>query len=478
MAFKMPMSWRSPRIAGHFVRVSLSAVWFMAAFAKACFGQAPPLDVPLAGPLLADPNAQILGAWVLYPSVRLSSSYSNNLFQSAVAPISTAFLGVSPSLIAEWTNGIHKTNIYGNFDVEAFPTQNELNEFNRQAGFIQSYSPLPDLTFRVQGDYTHQTFSAPLLSGIPSSLPTPTTQLLPNGNTILPNGQIISPTGQVVGQSIPALSTGSATNVVNPFDVFTATASAEKIFNRGIIEFTSSIARTDYQSNLITPSFTAATFSGHGAVWATPLFYVFSDGTTANLFDLSGVSTGQSTANSSSYRALAGIGSGQPGDFFHESVYYGHQGSEQEGSGSAGGEIYGGTVSYDPTSAWTISARVDETVNIASLTATSNVALTLPIPVPVLISQSSSTRTTSSLLQSRYRFSPEWAISASFGYARIDYLDSIRLDNALLADAYVSYDIWRNLTLTWEYQYSGVTSNIPFASAYRNFISMGALYKF
>jgi hypothetical protein len=476
MAFKMPMSWRSPHIASHFVRVALSSVWFMAAFAKACFGQAPPLDVPLAGPLLVDPNAQILGAWVLYPTVRLSSSYSNNLFQSPVAPISAAFFGVSPSLTAEWTNGIHRTDLYGNFDSETFPTQNELNEFNRQAGFIQSYSPLPDLTFRLQGDYTHQTFSAPLLSGIPTGPAAPTTQLLPNGNTLLPNGQIISPTGQVVGQSIPALSTGSATNVVNPFDVFTGIASVEKIFNRGIVQFTSSIARTDYQSNEITPNFSAATFSGHGAVWATPLFYVYSDGTTANLFDLSGVSTGSS--NSSSYRAVAGIGSGQPEDLFQESVYYGHQGSEAEGSSSAGGEIYGGTISYGPIPMWTISARVDEIVNIASQTATSNVALTLPTPVPLLIAESTSTRITSSLLQSSYRFSPEWTISASFGYSRIDYLDSIRLDNALLADAYVSYDIWRNLTLTWEYQYSEVTSNIPFVSSYRNFISMGALYKF
>jgi hypothetical protein len=478
MAFKKPTFWQ--QVASHFVRAALGAVLLVAPLAKTCFGQAvPPLDVTLAGPLLADPNAQTLGAWTLYPTLRLSSSYSNNLFQSPVGPISAAFFGVSPSLTAEWTDGIHKTNLYGTFDSETFPTQNVLNEFNRQAGFIQSYSPLPDLTFRLQGDYTHQTFSSPLLSGIPTAPTAPTTQLLPNGNTLLPNGQIISPTGQVVGQSIPALSTGSATNVVNPFDVFTATASAEKIFNRGIIQFTSSIARTDYESNQITPNVSATTFSGHGAVWATPLFYVYSDGTATNLFDLSGVTSGPSPANSSAYRALAGIGSGQPEDFFHESVYYGQQGSEQGGSGSAGGEIYGGTISYDPTQAWTISARVDETVNIAaSQTANSNVALTLPTPVPLLIAESTSTRTTSSLLQSRYRFSAEWAISASFGYSRIDYLDSIRLDNALLADAYVSYDIWRNLTLTWEYQYSEVTSNIPFVSSYRNFISMGALYKF
>jgi hypothetical protein len=474
----MPTFWHSPRIPSHFVRAAFGAAWLLVAFTETSFGQAPPLDVPFPGPLLADPNAQTLGAWVLYPTLRLSSSYSSNLFQSPITPISTAFLGISPSLTAEWTNGIHKTNIYANFDSETFPTQNELNEFNRQAGFIQSYSPLADLTFRIQGDYTHQTFSGPLLSGIPSALASPTSQLLPNGNTLLPNGQVISPTGQVVGQSIPALSTGSATNVVNPFDAFTATASAEKLFNRGIVQFSGSVARTDYQTTQITPDFTAATFSGHGAVWASPLFYVYSDGTTANNFNLSSSNPAVGIANSSTYRALAGIGSGQPGDFFRGSIYYGHQGSEQEGSGSAGGQIYGGRISYDPTSTWTISARVDETVNISSQTATSNVALTLPIPVPLLIPESTSTRATASSLQSNYKFSQEWAISASFGYTHIGYLDSTRIDNALLADAYLSYDIWRNLTLTWEYQYSGVTSNIPIVSAYRNFISMGALYKF
>ena len=35
-----------------------------------------------------------------------------------------------------------------------------------------------------------------------------------------------------------------------------------------------------------------------------------------------------------------------------------------------------------------------------------------------------------------------------------------------------------NLTLTWEYQYSSIVSNVPLSTAIRNFITMNASYRF
>jgi uncharacterized protein (PEP-CTERM system associated) len=96
----------------------------------------------------------------------------------------------------------------------------------------------------------------------------------------------------------------------------------------------------------------------------------------------------------------------------------------------------------------------------------------------LLIPESAGTSITASTLQSSYRLSPQWATSARVAYTRVNYIDSIRTDNAFVADAYVSYDIWRNMTLSWEYQYSSVSSNVPFVSASRNLLSMSALYKF
>src|SRR5262249_12439047 len=168
---------------------------------------------------------------------------------------------------------------------------------------------------------------------------------------------------------------------------------------------------------------------------------LYSDGVTAN------------RSNLSSHRAVGGIGTGQPLDLFQTYMYFGHQGSEQDASGSAGGVVYGGGVTYSPTLGWTLRAAVHKTVNNSNQTAVSTTALTLPIPAPVLIPESAGTNITASTLQSTYRLTPQWATSARVAYTRVEYIDSTRTDNAFLADAYVSYDIWRNMTLSWEYQY-------------------------
>jgi hypothetical protein len=61
---------------------------------------------------------------------------------------------------------------------------------------------------------------------------------------------------------------------------------------------------------------------------------------------------------------------------------------------------------------------------------------------------------------------------------RIEYVDSPRLDNGWIVDATLRYDIWRNMSLTWEYRYTTILSNAPLASAAINFGMMGATYRF
>ena len=46
-------------------------------------------------------------------------------------------------------------------------------------------------------------------------------------------------------------------------------------------------------------------------------------------------------------------------------------------------------------------------------------------------------------------------------YTRIEYVDSPRLDNTWVLDATLRYDIWRNMSLTWEYRYTSILSNAP-----------------
>src|SRR5204863_7698852 len=139
----------------------------------------------------------------------------------------------------------------------------------------------------------------------------------------------------------------------------------------------------------------ARTFSGHGAFWLNPKFYAYSDGIIATTHTDSGTDT-------TVFRATGGFGF-QPNKMWSAAVYYGRQGSETQGSGSAGGDVFGGNVTYKPTPKWTVKLTVDETINIASRAApSSNLALFLPVQSPLLIPLSSSTRVTSTSLQADY----------------------------------------------------------------------------
>ncbi len=467
-----PMAWtRSGRTRHCALRVAISTC-FLVGHINAGFAQSePPLTIPATGPLPGPADGIPIGDWLLFPSTRTYSLYSDNLFQSSTAPISALGFGTSPSLTAQWTNGIHTTTLYGNIDRQVYPTDNEINTFDREATATQRYSPLPDLTFTALGDYTHKTIASSLTNSIPSAIapPTATAIVLPNGNTELPNGNIVSPTGQIVGQVNPAL-TANGTSLINPYDQFTGTFSVNKIFNHGILTLSSSTARTDY-TNPGTPGFTTGSFGENAAFWLGPVFYAYSNGSFARTSDAS------PNPNSNAYRVVGGIGTRQFG-LFRASLYFGHQGSEVQGSGTAGGDVYGGAISYYPTPAWTITTAIDETINISSETSASTQALTVPVPIPLQIPLSASTRITATSLQTTYTISQQWRTSGNLSYTRIEYIDSPRLDNAWSTDATLSYDIWRNMTLAWEYQYANILSNAPLTSSKRNYVIMSATYKF
>jgi hypothetical protein len=173
---------------------------------------------------------------------------------------------------------------------------------------------------------------------------------------------------------------------------------------------------------------------------------------------------------------VGGVGTRQFG-LFRTSAYFGHQGSEGGGT-AAGGDVYGGRLSYYPTPAWIITAAVDETINVASQASLSNLALTLPALTPVQVPVSASTRITATSLQADYKISSRWSTSWQVSHTRIKYIDSPRLDNAWVLDATLRYDVWRNMSLTWEYRYRSILSNAPFVSATSNLGMMGATYKF
>jgi hypothetical protein len=471
-------SIRSRRFATRFA----CCVFFLIAWIPLSFAQAPyadqqisslaqapplpPLDVPINRLPAKDPNAIAIDGWLLYPTLRVYSLYSDNLFLTPQSPLSVPGVGITPSLAAVWSNGIHTTTLFGNIDRQVYPTANEVNTIDGRAGFSQKYEAMRDLIFTVNGNYVHQTWASSLQDSIPTAPAAPTTTVLPNGNTVLPNGTILSPSGQPIGQASAA-----GINVpllVDPSNQYTGTFSVDKIFNRGVLNLTGSVNRTDYELQNL-QSTRSRTLTESAGVWLGPVLYAYSNGSVGT------VVTDAISASTTSYRVIGGLGTRQVG-LFRGSFYFGHQGSG--GSTTAGGEVYGGALSYYPTSTWTLTGAVDETVNIASQTSASNLALTLPTLTAVQVPLSTSSRITSAALQSNYQIAPLWSTVWQLGYTRIEFVDSSRLDNAWILDTILRYDIRRDIALTWEYRYRSILSNVPLVSATSNYASMGAAYKF
>src|SRR5581483_8233876 len=385
-----------------------------------CFAQEPPLDVPLNRLPARDPDAITIDGWQLYPTLRTYSLWSDNLFLSPTGPITAAGVGVTPSLAAVWSNGIHTTTLYGNLDRQVYPTQNEINTLDGWAGFTQRYEAMRDLIFTANGDYTHQTWATGLQGSIPIPATTPTTAVLPNGNTVLPNGTILSPSGQPVGQVTQP--TGSLLPlIVNPHDQYTGAFSVDKIFNRGILSLRGTVIRTEYDNQSVLKNTESRTLTEHAGAWLGPLFYAYSDGSIGKVI------TEALSTSTTSYRVIGGLGTRRFGELYQGSVYFGHQGSQidsttgLQNSTTGGGDVYGASISYYPTSKLTFIGTLDRTINISSQASATNLALTLPSFAGVQVPLTASTRITSGSLQSNYQITPQWLATALAGYTRINY---------------------------------------------------------
>ena len=238
----------------------------------------PPLDI-LANRLPArDPNAITVDGWLLYPTLRVYSLYSDNLFLSPQSPISSPGFGVTPSLAAVWSNGIHTTTLYGNIDRQVYPNDNDVNTLDGRAGFVQRYEAMRDLIFSFNGNYAHQTWA----SGLQNSIQTPTRSA--DNRTLCPMAIPFCRTERSFRHPVSRsdrsapLSGSTIPLVVNPSNQYTGTFSVDKIFNRGILSLSGSVNRTDYENQNQQPSSNSRTLTEHIAFWLGPLFYVYSNG--------------------------------------------------------------------------------------------------------------------------------------------------------------------------------------------------------
>jgi len=415
---------------------------------------APPLNPPGERALASGAGMLTFGQWLLSPTLDLYTLYNSNIQSSPTIDLKGAGFHYHPALQAELDTGIYDTKLYGNFDSTIYPTQNELNTFNRQAGASETYAPLRDLIFTTHVDYTHNTNANVIVTSIPTPVISPATPS--------PEGAA----GVVATQQ----------TAVNPNDNYTATVNVYKEFNRAFLNLGSTIALTQYEMASMSgtsPNYYKETYNGQGGFWFSPILYAFAGAIDTNTIPAVG-------NISNSYVARSGIGSAQIG-LFQGSIYYGQQGTAvDQGGGTAGGDIYGGTLSYFPTSVWNMSLSVDRLRNRSDITGNTPGASGLPglaLSGAGVVS-ASSTQITTIAYKSDYTLSQETTAHVVVSDSRIAYLDMSRVDNSWLASAGIRYQVRDNLSLSLDYQYTRFISEQPLTSFNRSLVTAGAHYKY
>jgi hypothetical protein len=374
-----------------------------------------------------------VGDWLLYPTLFLGALYDTNVEQTPFGLRSPGGRLV-PSLLAETTNGISKTTLYGMADGRLY-TRGNGDSVSARAGAIENYQLLPDLNFYAQGDYTRQKDLFSTL-GVDHSV-----------TTINPTAVGLMP-------------------VRNPlsYNQFSGIGTVQKNFDRTFVGFGVSVVDQFYDhtgTGAPNPDGVTYTINGRGGFWLTPDVYTFADGSG----DWRRYST--STFNSSGYRAIAGFGTDRIG-LFRGEVFGGYQSENHDfaGLGTVNGGVWGGRVHYYPLPELTVRAGLDQLLGVSFLAPSAGTPL------------GTSTKATTLLGEATYALSPEWAASGRAGYINTTYVSNPRRDDAWTFGTTVTYSVWRNFALTFDYQHTELSSNVAFQGFSRDVVTLGATYKY
>jgi hypothetical protein len=260
-------------------------------------------------------SALPIGSWLLYPTLFFGGVFDNNVGQAAGGRASSAGARLVPSLLAETTDGIHKTTLYGMADARFYGDNSgrSADTVAARAGVIERYQPMPDLLFNLQGDYTRQRdlFST---FGIDHSV-----------TTLNPTAIGLAPTANPLA-----------------YNQFSTTASVQKTFGSAFVSLGGSVVDIRFDGkdiNSPSPDGTTYTGTARGGFWFTPVLYAYAEGSVDQR------RYSNALFNSSGSRTLGGIGSDQIG-LFRGEVYGGYQSERHDFGpiGSVTGSVFGGRV--------------------------------------------------------------------------------------------------------------------------------------
>jgi opacity protein-like surface antigen len=372
--------------------------------------------------------------WMFFPTFFAGGVFNDNIYNTASNRKSAFGLRLLPSFEASNDNGIHQTTVYGTLDAQIYPgafasgsslassPKTSANNIQGRAGFSQIYKPMEDLTFDVIFDYSRQIglFGSGFGPGGPS--------------IFVPNA--IVPTG------VPQYS-----------NQLTGLVSVEKkITDRSFVELRGGIQGLIYQNppnspiNFALPGAGAPmsgqqngviyTVSARAGYWVAPAFYMFVEpGGAFHNYQIF-------RSDTAGYSIVSGLGSDQIG-LWRGEIYSGYQRqSSVYGLFEAvSSPDFGARLHYYPTPYLTITATADETLGSATPSLSS---------FPTV---GWGTRTFQAKLQGDYGFSPYWTASLRGGYGETNYAGLPRIDTAWTAGIGASYTFWRNVALTFDYQF-------------------------
>jgi hypothetical protein len=163
---------------------------------------------------------------------------------------------------------------------------------------------------------------------------------------------------------------------------------------------------------------------------------------------------------------------------FSGSAYYGRQGAQiNSAAGTAKGDIYGGTLSYFPTSFWNFNLSVDRVINISNVVSTTTSAISnLPLAFNIGINESARITTTS--LGTNYQWSEQTSLFGAIAYTNVDFIAGTPVQNQWLGSAGISHKLSNQLSLNFTYQYQSIVSKQPGINTTRNYVAVSATYNF
>ena len=415
------------------------------------------------------PNGQYseglaVGGWKLFPKVFVGGVYDDNIHQTDIDRKSGGSLRVVPNIVGLYDGGIHKTSVYGVVDARFFDAES----VSATAGFTHLYEAMRDLGFVFYGNYTRQTDLFNNALNFNNGALGPSISTSPSVYAPL----VLNPFGTTPG--------------VNPvaYNQFTGGTAVTKQFDKLFVTLGGTVYHIafDHNNSPIGDPFrtshdgTGLWVTGRVGYNVTPGLYVF--GESSGIFQ----DFNNSLFNTNGYRVVGGVGSNDSRSFFRGEVFGGYQAQFQENHDviapfipndgvaafiprDVNTGVFGGRLYYYPTRYWTLMAQVDESLGIST-----TISPTIPEGTP--------TRVINAILQTNYSLSRWWSVGARAGYTRGDFIGISRVDEGWLAGASFNYEVWRNLTLTLDYQYTTVHSDAQLSDFTKNVVTAGLTYRY